>query len=129
MLPLSGFAAWGNAGKLLSRSQLPPELYVTLVTIRGLERFTFEHNCYCLVKADVLIVASYSQIDVRKHCIKCHPYWAGRLSALSDQRYKFKCCNNTPYFLVDRLLVGRHMVKEKKWFYTFLLLGIKHFFY
>ena len=77
-LSLTESAAWTSAGGHQSLS--PHRL--------GWCELESESECLRQVswQADVLIVASYFQIDIRKHCIKCHPYWAGRLSAKSDER-------------------------------------------
>ena len=81
---------------------------------------------YCFMKADVLIVASYSQLDIRKHCIKCHPYWAGRLSALSDQRCRVKSIfkDHEPLIILSRSPVGwKTYGKRKEMFLHVSLVG------
>ena len=55
------------------------ELYVKLTT--NLVRYI-----HIRVQADALIVASYSQLDMRRHCFKCHPYWTGHLDSYNDTR-------------------------------------------
>jgi len=36
--------------------------------------------------ADILIIASYSELDIKRHCIKCYPFWAGRISSIEPER-------------------------------------------
>ena len=81
---------------------------------------------YCVpIKADVLIVASYSQIDIRKHCIKCHPYWAGRLSALSDQRCRVKATfKDDEHLILSQPPVGwKTFGKRKEMFLHISIVG------
>ena len=46
------------------------------------------------VQADALIVASYSQLDMRRHCFKCHPYWTGHLDSNNDTRSRISTASS-----------------------------------
>ena len=48
--------------------------------------FFLSQHIHIRIQADALIVASYSQLDMRRHCFKCHPYWTGHLDSYNDTR-------------------------------------------
>jgi len=57
---------------------------------------------------DALIVASYTELNIRRHCIKCYPYWAGRLISEEklNSRSGWRTVANESQIVLHVIMVG-----------------------